>query len=79
MGKLAILTAARSGEVRAATWSEFDLDAALWIIEAAYRRGDLLDKRAMLMQAWSDFWFDSWHELIVFMHNGLAPPTAKTG
>lgn len=26
------LTAARSGEVRAATWSEFDLDQALWIV-----------------------------------------------
>ena len=27
-----ILTAARSGEVRAATWSEFDLAAALWTV-----------------------------------------------
>lgn len=27
-----ILSAARSGEVRGATWSEFDLDAATWII-----------------------------------------------
>lgn len=26
------LTAARSGEVRGAVWSEFDLDAALWVI-----------------------------------------------
>lgn len=32
--RAAILTAARSGEVRAATWSEFDLDAALWTISA---------------------------------------------
>jgi len=36
MGRLAleftILTAARSGEVRGATWSEFDLDANLWTI-----------------------------------------------
>ena len=30
--ELAILTAARSGEVRGALWSEFDLDAKLWII-----------------------------------------------
>lgn len=29
-----ILTAARSGEVRGATWGEFDLDAALWTIPA---------------------------------------------
>lgn len=30
--ELAILTAARSGEVRGATWAEFDLDAATWTI-----------------------------------------------
>jgi integrase len=29
------LTAARSGEVRGATWNEIDLDAKLWIIPAA--------------------------------------------
>ena len=38
MGRLAlealILTATRSGEVRAATWAEFDLDAGLWTIPA---------------------------------------------
>ncbi|WP_322107411.1 tyrosine-type recombinase/integrase, partial [Paraburkholderia sp. J41] len=28
----AILTGARSGEVRGATWGEFDLDAAMWTI-----------------------------------------------
>lgn len=33
--EFAILTAARSGEVRGATWSEIDLDAALWTIPAA--------------------------------------------
>jgi integrase len=31
----AILTAARSGEVRGATWEEIDLDAATWTIPAA--------------------------------------------
>lgn len=31
----AILTAARSGEIRAATWNELDLDAGLWTIPAA--------------------------------------------
>ena len=30
--ELLILTAARSGEVRGATWSEFDLDAGVWTI-----------------------------------------------
>ena len=32
--EFAILTAARSGEVRGATWSEIDLDAATWTIPA---------------------------------------------
>ena len=30
----AILTAARSGEVRGATWAEIDLDRAVWTIPA---------------------------------------------
>lgn len=30
--EFAILTAARSGEVRGATWSEIDLDAGLWVV-----------------------------------------------
>ena len=33
--RLLILTAARSGEVRGATWNEFDLEAATWTIPAA--------------------------------------------
>jgi integrase len=32
--EFAILTAARSGEVRGATWGEIDLDAAIWTIPA---------------------------------------------
>jgi DNA-binding FadR family transcriptional regulator/integrase len=32
--RLLMLTAARPGDVRGALWSEFDLDAALWIIPA---------------------------------------------
>ena len=32
--EFAILTASRSGEVRGATWAEFDLDNALWVIPA---------------------------------------------
>lgn len=34
-----ILTAARSGEVRGATWSEIDLEAALWVVPAARMKG----------------------------------------
>jgi integrase len=33
--ELAVLTAARSGEVRGATWSEIDLEARLWTVPAA--------------------------------------------
>jgi integrase len=33
--RVAILTAARSGEVRGATWGELDLDAAVWTVPAA--------------------------------------------
>lgn len=32
--EFAILTAARSGEVRGATWAEIDLDAGLWVVPA---------------------------------------------
>ena len=32
--RFAILTAARSGEVRLATWAEFDLEAAVWTVPA---------------------------------------------
>ena len=32
--EFAILTAARSGEVRAAKWDEFDLDAGVWTVPA---------------------------------------------
>jgi integrase len=37
--ELAILTAARSGEVRGAVWSEFDLDEGLWTIPASRMKG----------------------------------------
>jgi len=44
MGRLAleavILTAARSGEVRLATWDELDLDAATWTIPAERMKAD---------------------------------------
>ena len=33
-----ILTAARSGEVRLATWTEVDMDAAVWIAPASRMR-----------------------------------------
>ena len=34
-----ILTAARSGEVRGATWAEIDLEAALWTVPAERMKG----------------------------------------
>jgi integrase len=34
-----VLTAARSGEVRGATWSEIDLEAALWTVPAGRMKG----------------------------------------
>lgn len=38
--EMVLLTAARSGEVRGATWSEIDLDAATWSIPAARMKGN---------------------------------------
>lgn len=38
--ELAILTAARSGEVRGATWAEFDLKAACWTIPAGRMKAE---------------------------------------
>ncbi|MCG2592144.1 integrase arm-type DNA-binding domain-containing protein [Ramlibacter sp. XY19] len=37
--EFALLTAARSGEVRGATWAEIDLDAKLWIVPAERMKG----------------------------------------
>lgn len=37
--QFAILTAARSGEVRRATWAEMDLAAAMWIVPAERMKG----------------------------------------
>lgn len=37
--EFAILTAARSGEVRGMTWGEVDLDKALWIVPGARMKG----------------------------------------
>ncbi len=36
--EFAILTAARSGEVRAATWAEIDFDAAIWTVPAEHMK-----------------------------------------
>lgn len=38
--EFAILTAARTGEVRGATWGEFDLDARKWTIPASRMKAD---------------------------------------
>jgi len=37
--ELAMLTAARTGEVLGATWAEFDLDAAAWLVPAERMKG----------------------------------------
>lgn len=37
--RFVLLTAARSGEVRGAMWTEIDLDAALWTVPAARMKG----------------------------------------
>lgn len=37
--EFAILTTARSGEVRGATWSEIDLDEAIWTVPAERIKG----------------------------------------
>lgn len=39
--EFAILTAARSGEVRGATWDEIDFDAALWTIPASRMKAEV--------------------------------------
>jgi len=38
--EFAILTAARSGEVRGATWDEIDMDEAVWTVPAARMKAD---------------------------------------
>lgn len=48
--RFAMLTAARSGEVRAATWSEFDLEAGMWVIPAAKMKAER-DHRVPLPKA----------------------------
>ena len=37
--ELAVLTAARTGEVLGATWSEFDLDAGVWLVPGERMKG----------------------------------------
>lgn len=42
--RFAILTAARSGEVRGATWAEIDLEARVWTIPAGRMKGGALHR-----------------------------------
>lgn len=46
-----ILTAARSGEVRGATWGEFDLDAAIWTVPAGRMKAGKEHRVALSRQA----------------------------
>lgn len=55
MGALAlralILTAARSGEIRAATWGELDLEADVWTVPAARMKGGKLHRVPLSAEA----------------------------
>ena len=74
----AILTAARSGEVRMATWGEVDLDARTWTIPAHRMKGGLehrvpLNKQAMdVLKAARPFRMATDRNALVF-------PSDKTG
>ena len=48
--ELLVLTAARSGEVRLATWDEMDLDAAVWLVPGARMKAKR-DHRVPLSEA----------------------------
>lgn len=49
--ELVVLTAARSGEVRGATWNEFDLDQAMWVIPAERMKAKREHRVALSTQA----------------------------
>lgn len=49
--EFAILTAARSGEVRGALWSEFDLDAKLWTVPPERMKGKVEHRVPLSTQA----------------------------
>ncbi|WP_299295700.1 site-specific integrase [uncultured Erythrobacter sp.] len=70
--RLAILTAARSGEVRGATWNEIDLDSNVWTVPAERMKArrlhrvplspeavELLGQMATMKQAGTDLVFPS--------------------
>jgi integrase len=72
--EFAILTAARSGEVRGATWEEIDMDAKVWTIPAERmkagreHRVPLSDTAMKLLEA-----------LPRYAGNGFVFPSSKTG
>ncbi len=49
--ELGVLCASRSGEVRHATWGEFDLDAALWVIPASRMKAKVEHRVPLSTQA----------------------------
>lgn len=49
--EFAILTAARSGEVRGATWQEIDLSAAVWIVPASRMKAGIEHRIPLSVQA----------------------------
>ena len=52
--ELLVLTAARSGEVRLATWDEMDLDAAVWTHPCRAHEGEAGSPRAALRAGGGD-------------------------
>ena len=49
--EFAILTAARDGEVRGATWDEIDFDNSVWTIPAARMKADRMHRVPLSPQA----------------------------
>ena len=60
--EFAILTAARSGEVRGATWGEIDLDAAVWTIPASRMKAGVEHRVPLSPQALRLLSKDGGHE-----------------
>lgn len=72
--ELAILCSARSGEVRFAVWSEFDLDNGLWVIPAERMKAGREHRVPLSRQA-----IELLKSLPVFLDQPLVFPGAKAG
>jgi integrase len=72
--EFAILTAARSGEARGATWSELDLDAGLWTVPGNRMKANR-EHRVPL----SDTAVDLLRAMVELRQNDLVFPSARLG